>query len=176
MGIYCLLVYIVEERNKMSKFVFPKNVKFKENSEIETYFDTECKGLFLLGELLSESIILNYGKKGLQFMDIRCLKLLVGIRKFYDKGIIVNNWYSPTGKKKTGLIFDSRIVRLPDDEDYSPTSEHAVIIDKEGNITKISRAVDYDVCGVSAERNRNTIRANKDKEPFNIINRMEWVS
>ena len=154
-------------------FIYPK-VNFRENSDIEKYFAETAHKYFDLEELLSESIISNYGQKGLQFMDIKCLQTLVGIREWFKYPVFVNNWkYLKDNKIKNQVVFDSRICRFPDDESYTEGSEHSVKIGSNGLIVKKSRAIDYDVKGFTAAEVRTVIKANKNTKPFDIIMRIE---
>lgn len=154
---------------------FPKNVKFEDSSinKQEIFYNAYLKNYFDLDELFSEELINNYDTKCLQFVELVALQSLYNIRIYFNKPININNWKLVKEKKLKIESFSNRIVRFPNLSYYSAGSEHSVIIDVNGNITKRSSAIDCDVSGLSASYVRNTIITNKDNKFFNNITRLE---
>ena len=156
-------------------YIFSKNVKFEDSSvnKQEIFYNAYLKNYFDLDELFSEELINNYDTKCLQFMELVALQSLYNVRIYFNKPIHINNWKLVKEKKLKTEIFSNRVVRFPNLSYYSKTSEHAVIIDMSGNITKRSSAIDCDISGLTSSYVRTTIISNKDNKFFNNITRME---
>lgn len=156
----------------MKKYNYQKNVKFINNSLQEEIYHKCLKKYFKLEELLNQELINNYDEKALQFIDSSLLRTIYFIREYYKLPMRINDY-------KLNLF--NRVVRFPDSDSYSPTSQHACIIDKSGNIIKRSSAVDFDILNklYTADYVRNDIIKNKDLAPFSNITRIEedvnWV-
>jgi hypothetical protein len=119
---------------------------------------------FAIDELVDQATFRRFGELAWQFFRPEILISIDGIRDYYSRPIIVNNWHD-------GGPFSERGLRILNDGDkaiYSPYSAHPM-----------GAAVDLDVEGVPAEEVRQTILAHKDEDAFKLINRLEkgtnWV-
>lgn len=117
------------------------------------YFRTE--------EFVDPETFAKFGEKSLMFLDIRILKIADGIRKFFGKPMMINNWH-------IGGPYKNRGFRKGDASVGAGYSQH-----------KFGRGLDFTIAGMDAEEVRKIILENQNIAPFNMITRMElgitWV-
>lgn len=112
-------------------------------------------------ELVDRETFQRFGESSYMFFDIRLLKTIDGIREYFRKPMVINNWH-------LGGKFSSRGLRTPTNTIGAPYSQH-----------RFGRAVDFHIFGISAEEVRKEIIKNQNIFPFNEITAIEkdvtWV-
>ena len=120
----------------------------------------KCK-YFSIQELVDEPTYKKYGERAWMFFNPILLRTLDGIREYFGKPIMVNNWES-------GGTMDSRGLRSPNDNTGSKWGFHY-----KGN------AVDFSVSDMTAEEVRKIIIEHQNEPPFEDITALEadvsWV-
>ena len=116
---------------------------------------------FKIEELVPKDTFEKYGDDCWKYFTDNSLRMLDGVREFFEKPVTVNNWL-------WGGNLQYRGYRPPDCPIGAPFSYH-----------KSGRAFDFDVKGMSAEEVRRHILDNQDDLLLIWIERMEkdvsWV-
>jgi len=107
---------------------------------------------FDLQELVPKAIWEERGEKSLWLLDQNMLKMIDGIREFFGKPVMINNWH-------TGGEFQYRGYRPPDCKEGAKYSQH-----------KFGRAADMDIKDYTAAEARGEIIKNQ-KSPF-----LSWIT
>jgi hypothetical protein len=110
---------------------------------------------FTLEELVPPEIYLEYEYKSLRFLDQNLLKMIDGIRNFFDVPVYINNWDSGGDKTLRGF-------RPPATKIGAKLSQH-----------KFGRAADMDIEGYTAEEARQLILKNQKSPLLNWITCIE---
>ena len=120
----------------------------------------KCKH-FKIQELVDKQTYEKYGEGAWMHFNPIALKALDGIREYFGKSVIVNNW-------NTGGSMDSRGFRSPNDNTGSRWGFHP-----KGN------AFDFSVEGMTADSVRAEIIKHQNESPFDEITALEinvtWV-
>lgn len=116
---------------------------------------------FKIEEFVDQPTFKKLGSNSLIVMDPRILKIADGIRDYFGKPVIINNWHA-------GGSYENRGFRSPESKTGAHYSQH-----------RFGRAIDLTVEGMTAEMVRNIIINNQEVHPFNLITAMElgvsWV-
>lgn len=116
---------------------------------------------FKITELVDEETYNKFGEQAFMFFDKVALKTLDGIREYFGKPMLINNW-------NFGGNMDSRGFRKPTDPTGAPYGQH-----------RMGRAFDFSVQGMTADEVRAVIIAHQMEAPFDEITACEidvaWV-
>jgi hypothetical protein len=110
---------------------------------------------FIIQELVPPEIYDQYGDGALKFLDPNMLRMWDGIRDFFGKPVIINNWH-------TGGQFTLRGFRPPNTTTGALYSQH-----------KFGRAGDGDIQSYTAEMARQVILENQKAPELQYISVME---
>lgn len=113
-----------------------------------------CKH-FIIQELVDEHTYIRFHDDAWQFFNVDALKMIDGIREYFDKPVFVNNWDMGGENQFRGLR-------------PSYVTIGAVL-----SLHKFGGAFDMTIKGVPAEEVRQEILANKNHELLKYINSME---
>lgn len=94
---------------------------------------------FILQEFVSKQTWKKYGNKSIWFIDFRIIETAQSLRDILNTPLTINNWAYGGSRNESGL-------RIPEHQNYSPTSQHT-----------FGRAVDIISNKYSAEEMRQHI-------------------
>jgi len=110
---------------------------------------------FSIEELVDRFTFEKWGDNAWQFFNPQALKMLDGLREYFDKSVIVNNWKWGGNLQLRGL----RPCYITEGAQYS--------------LHRVGGAFDFNVKGIDAEEVRKEILDNKDHELLKYINCIE---
>lgn len=104
---------------------------------------------FILQEFLPDYVYNRFGEKGIWLIDPRIISLAQAIRDFYNRPVIINDWYYGGNQYAPGKTYNHSGYRAPSTRIGATYSQH-----------KFGRAIDIKIRDLHPNTIRHDLRTN----------------